>query len=146
MRCRTLMGALSFSGLALTLLTSGSSGQISRSPSGEKSAPAPSPAWEESVDKRNQLSATSRVGPPVPTRSAPAGSVRAGDGKSPAQTFELGAAERISLKFKSFPELTGLYRIHSDETVSIPVVGRISVSGLDAADLERTVAMRMAEI
>jgi polysaccharide export outer membrane protein len=131
--------------LALTLLTSGSSGQISRSPSGEKSA-APSPAWEGPVDKRDVLPATSKVGPPVSPRSVPAGSAKAGDGKSPAQTFELGAAERISLKFKSFPELTGLYRIHSDETVSIPVVGRISVSGLDAADLERTVAVRMAEI
>src|SRR5947209_1923725 len=37
----------------------------------------------------------------------------------------LAAAERLTLRFKGYPELTGDYRVSPDHTISIPVVGRV---------------------
>src|SRR5215204_700934 len=50
---------------------------------------------------------------------------------------DLANAERLSIRFRGYPDLTGDYRVHPDETVSIPVVGRISVSRLSPAALEK---------
>lgn len=49
-------------------------------------------------------------------------------------------AEKINLKVPEHPLLSGDYKIADDETVSFPVVGRITVSNLTPSDLERVVA------
>jgi protein involved in polysaccharide export with SLBB domain len=49
-------------------------------------------------------------------------------------------AERVSIRVPEFPQLSGDYRINDDETISFPVVGRISVSGKTAAQLEIDIA------
>jgi exopolysaccharide production protein ExoF len=50
------------------------------------------------------------------------------------------SAERISLRVPEYPVLAGEYRISDDETVSLPIVGRLKVSNLSPADLEQMVS------
>ncbi len=61
-------------------------------------------------------------------------------------TGDLFGVERLFIRFRGYPDLTGEYRISSDLMVSIPVVGRITVSGIDASALERVLASKMTEI
>ena len=57
---------------------------------------------------------------------------------------DVASAERISLRVQGVPELSGEYRINDDQTISVPVIGRVSVDGLQSADLERQLAQRIA--
>lgn len=63
-----------------------------------------------------------------------------------ARLGDLGTAERLSIRFQGLPDLSGDYRIGSDNMVSIPVVGRIALEGLSAADLEKTLSQRTSSI
>jgi protein involved in polysaccharide export with SLBB domain len=54
--------------------------------------------------------------------------------------LDLNLAERLSIRFQGISELTGEYRVNADQTVSIPVVGRISVAGVDATQLEYVIS------
>jgi protein involved in polysaccharide export with SLBB domain len=54
--------------------------------------------------------------------------------------------ERAAIRFHAYPELSGEYRLNADNTLSIPVVGRIRVEGQTAACLERLLAKRASEI
>ncbi len=54
--------------------------------------------------------------------------------------------ERAAIRFHAYPELSGEYRLNADNTLSIPVVGRIKVEGQTAACLERLLAKRASEI
>ncbi len=75
----------------------------------------------------------------VPLPTAP--NVRAA-----AERLELINADRISIKIQGQPELSGDYRINDDQTISVPVVGRVSIANLDAAGLEKTLSERLARL
>jgi protein involved in polysaccharide export with SLBB domain len=63
-----------------------------------------------------------------------------------AERLELSNADRISVKIQGQTELSGDYRINDDQTISVPVVGRVSVAGLDAAGLEKALSERLARL
>lgn len=52
-------------------------------------------------------------------------------------------ADSIQVRFQGINDLTGTYRLNEDETISIPGVGRISIAGMTASDLEKTLASRI---
>lgn len=54
-----------------------------------------------------------------------------------------GAAELL-IRFIGTPELSGKYRIDADQSIAIPVVGRVSVDSMDAAQLERLLAEKVS--
>jgi exopolysaccharide production protein ExoF len=58
----------------------------------------------------------------------------------------LGAAERLAIKFRGYAELSGEYRVRADQTISIPVIGRIKIADLNLTDLERLLADRIKAI
>ncbi|MDW6023079.1 polysaccharide biosynthesis/export family protein [Mesorhizobium sp. BAC0120] len=55
-------------------------------------------------------------------------------------------AERLSLRFQDHPELSGDYRVSPDNTLSVPVVGRMNVAGLSLVGLEQLIAKRATEL
>jgi protein involved in polysaccharide export with SLBB domain len=66
--------------------------------------------------------------------------------RTATERLELFNADRISIKIQGQPELSGDYRINDDQTISVPVVGRVSVAGLDAAGLEKSLSERLARL
>ena len=60
--------------------------------------------------------------------------------------LEINSADRISIKFQGQKDLSGEYRINEDQTVSIPVLGRVPVGHLDAAGLEKSISERLARL
>ena len=62
------------------------------------------------------------------------------------ERFDLEGAERIALKFQGYSELTGEYRVSADGTISIPVIGRVSIANLNSAALEQGLAHRVARL
>ena len=66
--------------------------------------------------------------------------------RTSTERLELFNADRISIKIQGQPELSGDYRINDDQTISVPVVGRVSVAGLDAAGLEKSLSERLARL
>jgi protein involved in polysaccharide export with SLBB domain len=52
-------------------------------------------------------------------------------------------ADSIQVRFQGINDLTGTYRLNEDETISIPGVGRISIAGMTASDLEKALASRI---
>lgn len=65
---------------------------------------------------------------------------------SPANGAELINAERLTIKVQGYPDLSGEYRVNADATISIPVIGRVSVASSDASKLERTLAERVTNV
>ncbi len=63
-----------------------------------------------------------------------------------SERLELINADRISVKIQGQTELSGDYRINDDQTISVPVVGRVSIAGLDAAGLEKSLSERLARL
>jgi protein involved in polysaccharide export with SLBB domain len=61
-------------------------------------------------------------------------------------TYMITNSEKLAVRFHAYPELSGEYRINADNTISIPVIGRIRVEGMNAACLELTLARRATEI
>jgi polysaccharide export outer membrane protein len=59
---------------------------------------------------------------------------------------ELGNAQSVTLKFSDYPQLNGDYRVAPNRTISIPVIGRISIDGLTLTTLEETIAKKAAAI
>jgi len=59
---------------------------------------------------------------------------------------ELGNAQILTLKFSDYPQLNGDYRVAANRTISIPVIGRLSIEGLTLAGLEETIAKKAAAI
>lgn len=64
----------------------------------------------------------------------------------PDDSLDVTSAERIGVKVQGLPELSGDYRINDDQTISVPVVGRVSVARMEPADLERDLAQRIARV
>ncbi|MEQ1647190.1 MAG: polysaccharide biosynthesis/export family protein [Hyphomicrobiaceae bacterium] len=60
--------------------------------------------------------------------------------------MDIAGAERINIKFQGQPELSGDYRVNDDQTISVPVVGRMSIARLDAAALELALADRVSRL
>lgn len=79
-------------------------------------------------------------GTPVAVQTPAQGGLRETD------RLEITNAERISIKIQGQTELSGDYRINDDHTISVPVVGRVSVAGLDAAGLEKTLSERLSRL
>lgn len=55
-------------------------------------------------------------------------------------------AQKLTIKFQGYAQISGDYRVNADKTISIPVVGRVDVAGVTAATLERTLAERVVRI
>lgn len=55
-------------------------------------------------------------------------------------------ADRLTIKFQGYPDLSGDYRVNPDGTVSIPVVGRVPVGDSDTSALEQVLAERVAQV
>jgi protein involved in polysaccharide export with SLBB domain len=58
----------------------------------------------------------------------------------------VSAADKLSIKLQGYPELSGEYRVNADDTVSVPVVGRISIASMTLPQLEHHLARRVSEI
>jgi Polysaccharide biosynthesis/export protein len=54
-------------------------------------------------------------------------------------------AERLMIKFQGYPDLSGEYRVNPDLTITIPVIGRVSIANSDSTQLERVLAERAAQ-
>lgn len=60
--------------------------------------------------------------------------------------IEITHAERIRIRFQGYNDLSGEYRIDADNTISIPVLGRLNVAGMVSSELERHLARRVLNI
>ena len=63
-----------------------------------------------------------------------------------SQIFDVTSAKSLRIRFLGYRELTGEYSVNADATVSIPVLGRISVANMDAAKLERILSKRVTTV
>ncbi len=96
--------------------------------------------------KSDVLAKSGESAAPLPARP-PVHRVQRTAGAPPgAGRFELTGTERLSIKFHGSPELTGMYRVNPDETVSIPALGRVSITGLSASEFEAALVDRAATI
>ena len=86
------------------------------------------------------LSAASPVARLDNGRAQPASAAR------PAGRFDVSSAERLTIKFQGYAELSGEYRVNPDETISVPVLGRLSVAGMIPAELEQVLAERAGKV
>jgi protein involved in polysaccharide export with SLBB domain len=59
---------------------------------------------------------------------------------------QVADADRIVLKVQDQPELTGEYHVSQDGTLSVPVIGRISIIDLTLVQLEQTLTRRISEV
>jgi len=59
---------------------------------------------------------------------------------------DVANAEKLALRFPGNPEMTGEYRIGMDNTISVPILGRIPVGGMSPAQLEEALAKLMEPI
>jgi protein involved in polysaccharide export with SLBB domain len=59
---------------------------------------------------------------------------------------DLSSAERLTLRFRGYSDLSGDYRINGDGTISVPVLGRIPVSQISAAEFEKVLAEKVASV
>ena len=58
---------------------------------------------------------------------------------------QVAAAERISLRFEGQPDISGEYHVSPDGTLSVPVIGRISIAEMSLAQLEQDLTRRVTE-
>lgn len=59
--------------------------------------------------------------------------------------IQVMSADRISLRFQEQPDISGDYRISPDGTLSVPVVGRISIADMSLEQLEQELTRRVTE-
>jgi protein involved in polysaccharide export with SLBB domain len=60
--------------------------------------------------------------------------------------IQVSSADRISLRFQGQNDMSGEYRISSDGTLSVPVIGRISVADKSFPQLEQMLSQRVTEV
>ena len=58
---------------------------------------------------------------------------------------QVAAADRISLRFQGQPDISGEYHVSPDGTLSVPVIGRISIADMSLAQLEQDLTRRVTE-
>lgn len=61
-------------------------------------------------------------------------------------TVDLTAADQLAIRFRGYDELTGDYRVSADNMISVPVIGRVSVAGMTAVELEKSLSKQIREI
>jgi protein involved in polysaccharide export with SLBB domain len=83
---------------------------------------------------------------PVVSKTPVTGSVAPTLVPGVSESLDITSAEKISVKIQGQPELSGDYRIGDDQSISIPVLGRVSVAKLNAAALEKVLAERIARL
>jgi exopolysaccharide production protein ExoF len=66
--------------------------------------------------------------------------------QSRVTTQVLSKADQLLIRLLGYPELSGEYRIGPEGDITMTVIGRVNVSGLDAASLERLLSDRVTEI
>jgi len=81
---------------------------------------------------------------PAPIATSPGGTTGADDAFGPVDY--LAAAARLTLRFRGYPELTGDYRVSPDHMISIPVIGRIYIAGLDTEALEKALSTKLSQV
>lgn len=59
---------------------------------------------------------------------------------------DLSTVQRLTIKVAYHPELSGDYRVNSDYTISVPLIGRLSVRDIDLASLEKSLSAKMLSI
>jgi protein involved in polysaccharide export with SLBB domain len=59
---------------------------------------------------------------------------------------DVANAEKLALRFPGNPEMSGDYRIGVDNTISIPLLGRIPIGGMSSAQLEETLSKRLEQM
>ncbi len=59
---------------------------------------------------------------------------------------DLRNAAKVTLRFRDYPDLSNDYRINSDDTISVPVLGRMSIAGKTAAEFENQLAQDATRI
>lgn len=59
---------------------------------------------------------------------------------------ELLSAERLLIRVLGLADLTGEYRVSANYMISVPVVGRLSLEGLSASDLERELSQKLSTL
>jgi protein involved in polysaccharide export with SLBB domain len=91
--------------------------------------------------------------PPLLPRSMPPGAQPSELARAVAESaivtpdvLDVTSAEKITLKFQGYANLTGDYRVGADDMISVPVLGRISVARKTAAELERMLAERLGRL
>ena len=55
-------------------------------------------------------------------------------------------AERLTIKFQGYPDLSGEYRVNPDSTITIPVIGRVPLGDSDPSELERVLSERVSRV
>lgn len=71
---------------------------------------------------------------------------RGATGSSSTEKPDLLAADRLQIKIQGYTELSGEYRVGTDGTISVPVLGRISVDNMSVAELETTLGRRVTAL
>ncbi len=105
------------------------------------------PATYSDIRTTASTSADAQAKPALPAATAqatPSASVPSAG--AVAEALEITNADKITVKIQGQPELSGDYRIADDQTISIPVVGRVAVAHLDAAGLEKVLAERLSRL
>ena len=62
------------------------------------------------------------------------------------EASKLVNAERLTIKFQGYPDLSGEYRVSPDWTITIPVIGRVALGASDPSELERVLSERVSRI
>ena len=92
------------------------------------------PQDEKQRDARDQIAAA----PTAEPLHEPTGRLTSGE--------FLAAADRLYLRFMGYPELTGEYRVGPDQSISVPVLGRLRIADIDPTELEKDLAAKIAQI
>ena len=110
----------------------------------------PTDVAELSVDPVNPVIANNAVPTnPKPSPRRPIQSRSWNKASSDTQNphaVEVIHAQSLAIRFQGYKDLSGDYRLHSDNTITIPVLGRINVAGMYPADLERQLSHRVREM
>ena len=111
------------------------------------SLPAPAtPTARPDVLPPRSIARTASAGPAlkIETAQLPA-APRTPAPKTPGR-FDVTSAERLTIKFQGYTELTGEYRVNPDDTISVPVLGRIPVAGMTPQELELMLSERAGKL
>jgi len=85
----------------------------------------------------------------LPRRAAPTKTGRDAPGTSGALSTAVpiaSIAEALQVRFQGFNELSGVYRINEDDTISVPGIGRFELGVMPAEQLEATLSKRILSL
>lgn len=86
----------------------------------------------------------------LPSAKRPTASNTNREATAPPSSGALGSAvpivniaEAVQIRFQGLNELTGVYRINEDDTISVPGIGRFDLGTMPAEQLEQTLSKRV---